>query len=138
MKKLILLSLIILPLIASAQSSKVKIKGGLASVDGVVLCQLEDDQTSTNSFYLNDIDGNQTLYFKWLNEDEMNYFEVYQASDKNDIIFEQKAVNDYQKWLIKSLHDAGVLTIGGIDWQALIPYATEYGHEFTRKRLEQQ
>lgn len=127
-------ALILLGLSASAQ--KVKVKGDVAEVDGMAVCLVKDDPSVRGSFYLNALDDTQLLYFRWVVDGDLNYYEVYDANDLDTILFEELATTGFRKNMVKKLYQAKVISAEGYSREKCSQHASKVGKEFTRKREE--
>ncbi|MGV6830530.1 MAG: hypothetical protein ACWA5P_03080 [bacterium] len=126
--------LIILAMVQLSFGQKVKIKKNQVTIDKESICRVEKDDVSRGAFYINDLDDENQLYFKWIDWGEFGYFEAYRADDLDEILFETEAGIGYRKWIIKKLYKADVLTAAGIDQEKLDLFSKKIGKEFSRRR----
>ena len=122
----------------SVQAQKVKVKGDAALVDGAKVCGFEDDASTRGSFYINDLEGNQLLFYKWVYVQDMNlnYYEVYKPEDLNTILYEEQATTGFKKSVVQRLMAAKALSNEGINEENLAQHGAKLGKEFSRKREE--
>lgn len=123
---------LVFSLTLSAQ--KIKVKGDVGTVDGATYCQFEDDPMVRGSFYLNDTQGNQMLYYKWVVFEDLNYFEIYRPEDLENILFDEQAVTGHRKFILKRFYESKVLTPNGIDGEKLNQFASKMGMKFTEQK----
>ncbi|MFK7928753.1 MAG: hypothetical protein AB8H79_11240 [Myxococcota bacterium] len=116
--------------------SKVQLKKGVVLVDGAELCTIKKDDVRRESFYVVGLDGTELLYFRWIFEDDNNYFEVYAASDLTTMLYDQDAFMGHKRWAAEQLYNAGVLTAEGLNEPKLVSFAQKVGKEMTRARAE--
>lgn len=133
---LILLFLALAP--SGVYAQKVKITDGVASVDKVDVCKIKDDQVRRLSFSLFTLQGEEELYFKWIEYGQFGYFEVYDAENLDDVLFETDAITGYRKWIVKQLYSAEVISADGVDEKQLQVFAKKMGKEHTRLREERR
>ena len=135
MKKLkITLSILFISLATFSYAQKVKIKKDVITINNESFGTIEDDESVRGSFYINDKNEKNLLYFKWVVSGTLNYYEIYKADDLDNILFEENAVMGFKKYMVKRLYNAEVLTTDGINNDKLSDFAKKMGKEFTRIR----
>lgn len=119
-------------------AQKVKIANGTASVNNEEVCKIKDDQVRRLSFSLFSLEGKEELYFKWIEYGQFGYFEVYDAENLDEVLFETDAITGYRKWIVKQLYSAEVISADGVDEKQLQVFAKKMGKEHTRLREERR
>ncbi|MFD1063710.1 hypothetical protein ACFQ1Q_10680 [Winogradskyella litorisediminis] len=132
LKSTTLIIMLLISVIVFAQ--KIKVKKGIASIDKNPICKLQKDDISRGAFYINSLDDEELIYAKWIDWGEFGYFEVYDAKNLDEVLFETEASIGYRKWLIKTLYNGKALTNSGLNEEKLEVIAKKLGREFTRKR----
>ncbi|MEZ4795294.1 MAG: hypothetical protein R2773_07470 [Flavobacteriaceae bacterium] len=133
MKKITLILALLLG-VNIANSQNVKIKKDIVSVDGEAICMVEKDDVNIASFYINDLENQQLLYFKWVDWGQYGYYEAYKADDLGFVIFETEPDIGFRKRIIKKLFKAKALIKNGLDQSKLDDFSNKMGKEFSRKR----
>ena len=135
MKQLkITLSILFISFFTFSYGQKVKIKKDVITVDKIEIGKIEDDKSVRGSFYINDLEDNNLLYFKWVVSGSFNYYEIYKANDLNNMLYEEQAVMGFRKYMVKKLYNAKALTSSGLDNNKLNDLANKMGKEFSRMR----
>ncbi|PWK20883.1 hypothetical protein [Xanthomarina spongicola] len=130
----ITLSIFLFTLVTTAYGQNIKIKKDVITIDDQLFGIIEDDKSVRGSFYINGTNENNLLYFKWVVYGSLNYYEIYEANNLDNILFEENAVMGFKKYMVKRLFNAGVLTPSGIDEDKLSDFSKKMGKEFTRIR----
>ncbi len=130
----ITLAILFLSVVTISYGQKVKIKKSIITIDSEQYGKIEDDKSVRGSFYLNDLNDNNLLYFKWVVSGSLNYYEIYKADDLDNILYEEQAVAGFRKYMVKKLYNAKALIISGINNEKLNNFAKKIGKEFSRVR----
>ena len=77
----ITMAILFISLINASYGQKVKIAKDVITIDKEEFGKIEDDKAVRGSFYLNDLNDNNLLYFKWVLSGSLNYFEIYRADN---------------------------------------------------------
>ncbi len=128
------LSILFISITANSFGQKVKIKKDVITIDKQEYGIIEDDKSVRGSFYINDLKDHNLLYFKWVVSDGLNYYEIYKADDLDYILYEEKAVIGFRKYMVKKLYNAKALTTSGLNPDKLNDLAKKIGKEFSRIR----
>lgn len=133
-KKTLFSALIAFLFITVGYSQKVKIKKDIITIDKVEYGKIEKDDVSRGAFYINNLDGDNLLYLKWVDWGQYGYYEIYKADDLDNVLFETESGIGYKKWISKKLYSAKALTTEGINEEKLNQFAKKMGREFSRRR----
>ncbi len=138
-KKLVIISGFFLLLLHTNYAQTLDIKDKKILIDGVKLFEIKKDKVIRNSFYLNDINGKQRLYFRYVywSDDKPSYYEAYHANALTTILFEEEYRGNFKRYIVKKLFNADVITILGIDEEKLKIVTQKIGKEFTRRRTNE-
>jgi len=119
--------------VAVSPDAKVKVKKDTITADGVTVGTIRKEAGMPGSFTLVAADGTDLLFFKWIAE-PMQYMEAYRAEDLDTLYFDAEADLAFKKIIATRLVQAGVLTAGAADTEALDTFAKKAGTEQTRLR----
>jgi len=131
-----ILTILIIAISTISTAQKIKIKKDNVFIDGELLCKFEKDTSTPGSYYLNDLENNNYLYFKWVTAGSLNYFEIYKADNLDNILFEENAVAGMKKYMIKKLYNSKIISHSGMNTEKLIIHSKKVGKEFSRKRAK--
>lgn len=127
---LLVLSLFASPLVSMSQD--ITVKKDVVAVDGVEICVISDDPSVKGSFYVDDLTGSHLIYFKWIYLGDLNYFEIYDADNLDQLMFEEANVSGFKKAMMKKLYNAEVISIDGFDQKAFERHAASIGKGFSK------
>lgn len=138
MKFIKILFFLLITLSVSAQ--KVRIKKGVVYVDKKETLRYEKDDISRGAFYINDLEGNELLYVKWIDIKrsyaEYGYFEIYKADDLDNVLFEEPSFLGYSKNLIMRLYKSEAISKKGLNNENLHKFSKKIGRNISRQRAE--